>query len=263
MKLKQRALLSVLALVPLLVGACSSALAPLAHHPPPRLPPRPMAHGWNADPSESAIHVRLRGRGLLAHDHDLVARAWAGRADHDPDRPEATSVEVDVLTASIHDVSASLSESSRRKVDEGALGESGLDAEKYPHIRLVTTRLEIDGARRGERGLRGALVGHLALHGRTRPVRSPVTIVREGARYLATGTVRLRQSDFGIEPVSKLFGAVAVEDEVVVEYRVACTSSAAAASAPREAELAPRDEATGASAVDGPLDAGTSGGDGG
>lgn len=244
--------------------ACGGALTPLPSYPPPQLAPRPLAHPWSAGRSEDAIRIRLKGRGFLAtHDHELVARAWAGRADFDPERPEATTVEVDVLTASLHDVTPKLSESSRREVDEGALGEDGLDAAKYPHVRLVTTRLEIDGPPRGDRAIRGTLVGHLELHGQTRPVRSALVLRPEGERYRATGTVRLRQSDFGITPTSKLFGALAVDDEVVVEYAIVCSRVATDRSASGDGARDARERPASATPPLEAPDGGVSEGDGG
>ena len=59
--------------------------------------------------------------------------------------------------------------------------------------------------------------GTLELHGQSRPVSLKVTCASESYR----GSARLKQTDFGIKPVTVAGGTVRVKDEVRVEFEIA------------------------------------------
>jgi polyisoprenoid-binding protein YceI len=56
----------------------------------------------------------------------------------------------------------------------------------------------------------------LTLHGVSKPV--SVEVRHEGEAY--TGSTRLKQTDFGIQPVSVAGGAVKVKDEVEISFKI-------------------------------------------
>lgn len=213
------------------VGCSSGPPGPLPVYPAPKLassgvdPADPgAAPTWTVDAGRSRIEVHVRGKGFLAtHDHLFVPRAWAGRAAFDPEAPERAKVELEVVVASLHDEEPGMSESTRREVDANAKAPEVLDAERFPRVRFVASRLErpVRPASPNEpRSLTGTLVGELELHGVKRPLRLPVRASWDDASLTATGSVTFEQSAFGITPVSKLFGAAAIHDAVTVSYRV-------------------------------------------
>lgn len=65
----------------------------------------------------------------------------------------------------------------------------------------------------------GQLTLEITLNGQTRAIEAPVRIDGSGP-VSASGSFRLRQSDFGIAPFSVLGGALAVQDEVEVSFDV-------------------------------------------
>jgi polyisoprenoid-binding protein YceI len=178
---------------------------------------------WTASTGSGRVVVHVLKRGLLsglAHDHHFSATAWRATAILDPAEPGLARVEVVVAAGSLRDQQAALSGPERIKVDARAAGPETLDAARYPEIRFVADRLASDGPApaHAEDGLSGDLVGTLSLHGVSRPLRVPVHATREEARWRVQGAARLKQSDFGIEPYSGFGGAVAVHDEVVIEF---------------------------------------------
>jgi hypothetical protein len=58
--------------------------------------------------------------------------------------------------------------------------------------------------------------GDLTLHGQSHPVK--VDVERQDGRY--RGSARLRQSEFGITPVTVAGGTIKVKDEVRVEFEI-------------------------------------------
>ena len=63
---------------------------------------------------------------------------------------------------------------------------------------------------------RWSVQGELELHGRTRPVK--VDVVRDQGHY--KGSTPLKQSDFGITPISIAGGTVKVKDELRIEFDI-------------------------------------------
>ncbi len=58
--------------------------------------------------------------------------------------------------------------------------------------------------------------GDLTLHGQTHPVK--VDVERQNGRH--RGSAGLRQSEFGITPVTAAGGTIKVKDEVRVEFEI-------------------------------------------
>src|SRR5262249_17885348 len=91
-----------------------------------------------------------------------------------------------------------------------------LDASRFPEIRFVADRLRVSAQKTDE--LEGTLSGKLSVHGVTRPLDVPVHAWRRGEAQLVLGKVSFKQSDFGIAPLRKVSGAIAVEDQVLVDF---------------------------------------------
>ncbi len=86
--------------------------------------------------------------------------------------------------------------------------EDVLEARRHPAVRFEG-RIEGGGSER-------KVEGHLALHGRSRPLRCAVH--REGARWVAR--VRFDQREWGIRPFKAPLGVLKVRPEVEVVVRV-------------------------------------------
>jgi polyisoprenoid-binding protein YceI len=103
-----------------------------------------------------------------------------------------------------------LSAKDRQAVQTRMLGPEVLDVGRFQWISyhsITIQQLDAGGWQ---------VNGELELHGKIRPV--PVKVVRENGRY--KGSVRIRQSDFGIAPISIIGGTVKVKDEIVVEFDI-------------------------------------------
>lgn len=93
------------------------------------------------------------------------------------------------------------------------IGDDGLQASRFPLVRIHA--LQVSGE-----APRCAAHVEIELHGQKRDVWLP--LVAEGLpdKLAVTGSFVLRQSDFGVKPYSVLGGALAVQDEVVIEFRL-------------------------------------------
>ena len=89
-----------------------------------------------------------------------------GTLTYDADHPAKSSVRVSIPVASLHTHVAAL--------DRQLLGPSYLDAEKYPLITFVSTKVKPEGRNRFK------VEGRLTVHGVTRPVTLDVTLNKAG-----------------------------------------------------------------------------------
>ena len=85
-----------------------------------------------------------------------------------------------------------------------------LDAEHHPEITFRSTDAEAIGTNSWR------VRGNLTLHGHTQVV---TVEVRETAGHFV-GTLRLKQSAFGIKPVKVAGGAIRVKDETRIEFDI-------------------------------------------
>ena len=174
---------------------------------------------YAVDGAQSLVAITVRRSGALArlgHDHVVASRTLAGFAAPDERR------------ADLHFMLAEMS------VDEPALRtEAGLDtqpsadaiegtrtnmltrvleAERFPQVLLHVEPLA---------GSSGVLRLSITLHGVTRSFDVPTVVERSESALTASGTLQLRQTDFGIVPMSLLGGAIAVRDDLALRFRIA------------------------------------------
>ena len=89
------------------------------------------------------------------------------------------------------------------------LGADVLDVNRFPEIRFTSAQAE---ATNGGWTVRG----ELQLHGQIHPVTA--TVQHQGNHY--RGSVHLKQTEFGITPVTVAGGTVKVKDEVTIDFDV-------------------------------------------
>jgi polyisoprenoid-binding protein YceI len=160
------------------------------------------------DTEKSVITVRAYKSGVLSafgHDHEITAPIAGGSVDADTHR-----VELRVRAASLRVRDPKGSEKDHAEIQKTMLGPDVLDTERFGEIAFRSSSAESAGE--GAWQVRG----ELTLHGSTKPV--AVDVRESGGHY--TGTARLKQSDFGIQPVRIAGGTVRVKDEVRIEFDI-------------------------------------------
>lgn len=162
------------------------------------------------DIAHSTITVRVYKSGFLSafgHNHEIQAPIQSGQVKESGDL--SVVLRVDAPRLRVLDPEAS--ESTRAQIQETMLGPQVLDVDRFPEIRFQSTEIE-------PRGLEQWIVhGKLTLHGRERPV--SFEVVLKGDHY--RGSAPLKQTDFGMKPVTVAGGTVKVKDEVKIEFEIA------------------------------------------
>ena len=88
-----------------------------------------------------------------------------------------------------------------------------LEVERYP-FALVTVSEVLPGADNS------AVQLAITLHGNTRTTRIPIRIETQNDEIAVTGSIVVKQTDFGIAPLSILGGAIQVQDEINLRFQI-------------------------------------------
>lgn len=142
---------------------------------------------WTIDPSHSEVGFSIR------HFFSKVPGTFdkfSGSVVYDPQKPENSSVKVDIDAVSIN--------TKNEKRDNHLRSEDFFDVAKFPTLTFVSTKVTAAG----ENKLK--VVGNLTMHGVTKPVTLDVTFLgagpsREGEQRSGfEATAKLDRKDFGI-----------------------------------------------------------------
>jgi polyisoprenoid-binding protein YceI len=166
----------------------------------------PGARAIDVERSTMTIHVYRTGVFSFAgDDHEIHAPIAAGNIDVGTRRVEFT-----VNANKLKVLDPKLSADKRSQVQSKMLSAEVLDPERYPDIRFRSTSVQ----QKGQDAL--AVTGNLTLHGETRQV--TVNVTGKEPHYL--GKAMLKQTDFGMKPVTVAGGTVKVKDEVEIEFDI-------------------------------------------
>lgn len=225
----------------LLACAVLAACTPLPPAPAPPAPASMPAPAWQQRgiqalrivPQASLLTITVRRGGALArlgHDHVVASRTLQGvvapalgRAQFQF-RLDEMSVDEDGLRQA-----AGLTTTPSAEAIAGTRHNMlvrVLDAERYPWVRVDARRIDARRTGNGE-----VLDADITLHGVTRSVTVPVRLseAADGRRLQASGSLLLKQSDFGIVPFAILGGAMAVQDQMELAFSITATTDGVAA----------------------------------
>jgi polyisoprenoid-binding protein YceI len=166
------------------------------------------AQSPDSAPQRSAITIRVFKSGMFsgfAHNHVVVAPIAQAKVD-----PTALTAEIAVIVKEMKVTDPDVSEKDRAEIQSTMLGPKVLDQEKYPEIRFRSSRIEQTSPQHYR------VAGLLELHG----VKHEVTLEVTGEPGHYHGATKLKQSEFGIKPISMGGGSIKVKDELELEFDV-------------------------------------------
>lgn len=174
----------------------------------------PLRNAAQSKPQQSAITIHVSKSGLFsgfAHNHIVVAPINHATVD-----PAHLSAEITVVSKEMKVTDPEVSEKDRAEIQSTMLGPKVLDHEKYPEIHFKSSHIEQTSPQHYR------VAGTLELHGTKREITLEVT---GGAEHYH-GATKLKQSDFGIKPISLGGGSIKVKDELELEFDVYTTEPA-------------------------------------
>lgn len=181
--------------------------------------PRPESARYKINPAESRFVVRAFAGGFLsafAHDHTIAIRDFGGDAAFTYGSVEPASLELIIKAASL-EVTDKVSASDKQKI-EGTMRDEVLEVSKYPEIRFKSTA--VNATKSGEGQYQARISGDVTLHGVTKPA-TLNAVLEFGDRMLrAKGAFAVKQTTFGLKPVSVAGGTIKVKDELKFTFDV-------------------------------------------
>jgi len=176
------------------------------------------AQTLSIDTANSKLTVRAFKSGLFsgfADNHEIEAPITGGSVDE-----TAGHVKFVVESQRMKVLDPQMKASRREEVQQRMLGPEVLDVTHFPQITFESTSVERPDKETF------VIHGKLTLRGTTQAV--VVNVRRENGSY--TGKCTLKQSEFGIAPISIAGGTVKVKDELLVEFDVRTVAAGAAGS---------------------------------
>jgi polyisoprenoid-binding protein YceI len=168
--------------------------------------------------SQVLIQVGKAGLfGFAGHAHEVAAAGVRGQVMVDPTNLSRASVSLEFAAAALRVTGKDEPPADVGEVQRVMLSDHVLDVERFPTITFRSRRVSVAAATAA--GADVLINGDLTLHGTTRPttVRTSVTF-DAGGRLTARGSFSLKQSDFGMVPVTAVGGTVRVRDDVDVHF---------------------------------------------
>ena len=160
------------------------------------------------DTARSSITIRVGRTGMFsfAGDNHLVRAPLASGSVNEAGK----HIEFKVQSKSLRVEDPGTAADKKAQIQQRMLGPDVLDSEHFPVIQFRST--SISGAPADLR-----VAGDLTLRGQTRPIEAKVQQIVKGHWR---GAASLKQSAFGIKPISIAGGAVKVKDELKFEFEI-------------------------------------------
>ena len=156
----------------------------------------------------------------LSHDHAIQAVGWSGKGTWDWEDYSTCNISISVPVNNLQvdtpeirklaGLEGTISESMRKDVKKHMLSDIQLNAEKYPMITFQSTGCEGSDTE-------VTLNGNFTMHGMTKPISIPITISDSDGLSIK-GSFPVKATDYGFEPYSAMFGAVANKNEMKITF---------------------------------------------
>lgn len=196
------------------------------------VPQGPQVFTIDAAASHVVIHVGKTGLfGFAGHAHEVLAPTVTGRVSVEPDDWQRSSVSLEFDVAAFKVSGQGEPPADVPQVQQVMLSEQVLDVKRFPTVAFRSRR--VSAAPPAANGVVVAIEGELTLHGVTRPLTVHANTTLQAERLATRGSFVIKQTDFGIRPVTAGGGTVKVKDEVQVEFVLEARRSGTATGAAR------------------------------
>jgi polyisoprenoid-binding protein YceI len=174
---------------------------------------------FNVEPEQSRAIIDVGKSGAFSfagHTHEVEAPITTGIVHLDTDNPSRNDVRLEFNAAAMRVTGKGESADDVPKVTQTMLSEMVLDVRRYPRITFESTSVTAKGS---AAALDLSVTGRLTIRGTTQAVTAPVAVKVAGDRLTATGKFVVKQTDYGITPIS-VGGLVKVKNELNITFTI-------------------------------------------
>ncbi len=168
---------------------------------------------YQIDSSASRFTVQAFATGMLStfgHNPKIGLRDYDGEIRFVPETYDTGRVRVAVQTGAM-EVLDEMKNDDRQKLEQTMYGEV-LEVERFPTATYESKQITVQ--KFTDDLLMAHVGGELSLHGATRSLSFDARVTRIGTMLRISGEFPLRQSDYGIKPVSFAAGTLRLKDEL-------------------------------------------------
>ena len=180
------------------------------------------AQTFTIDRAMSAATIEVGKAGLFSfaagHTHEVTGPIENGIVTIDAQDAAKSSIQLVIATARLKVSAKGEPPDDVPKVQQAMEGEKVLNIALYPRITFKSTA--VNGVPREQAPTFDATVtGTLTIREKSQPVTATVHVQRGSGSVTATGRFAIKQTAFGIQPIS-VAGVVKVEDELRISFRI-------------------------------------------
>jgi polyisoprenoid-binding protein YceI len=198
--------------------------------PPGSLQPRHEGRPYDVQPRESLLTILAFRGGALAkagHNHVIASHDMSGTI-YVPDDQSRSTFEVSVPVAQLAidepdlrakegpDFPTEVPDSAKEGTRRNMLSEALLNGAQYPDITLVSQHIRTPAAA----GSPVQADVQVTIRGQAHTLSVPVTYSFEDSRLIVSGELPIKQTELGLTPFSAMLGALQVQDELRVRFRL-------------------------------------------
>lgn len=176
---------------------------------------------YRVDPakSQATVHVGKAGAFsfIAGHTHEVSGPIADGSVEVDADNPSQSRVRLVIAASGLKVSAAREPEGDAPKVQDAMIGANVLDVARHPQITFESTAVTIRN--RSATVWELTVAGRLTIRSVSQAVTVPVRVEFTGNGLKATGEFTIKQTAFGIKPIS-VGGVVAVKDALGIAFSI-------------------------------------------
>jgi polyisoprenoid-binding protein YceI len=178
------------------------------------------AQTFAIDPASSTTTIEVGKAGLFSfaagHTHEVKGSIESGSVAIDARDASKSRVDLVIATASLKVSGKGEPPGDVPKVQSAMAGEKVLDVARFPRITFRSSAVK---GVRPDGAFDATVTGTLTIRDKSQPVTATVHVQKTSASLTATGRFTIKQTAFGIQPVS-VAGVVSVKDELQIAFSI-------------------------------------------
>lgn len=170
----------------------------------------------------SRVYIFVDRTTALGHAHGVEGHLMSGNLPLHGSHPGALVIDMKSFDADtsmgrkVFGLADDIDQGTRKKVNENMLGPEVLHVSKYPEARLENIKLISTGKTSDRKLPEVVMEGDFTLHNTTRRISATCDLEEKNGWNHLRGKFRIRQTDYGITPYTRVLGAVGVKDELLI-----------------------------------------------
>ena len=181
--------------------------------------PEPALMKFLIDKNASRFTVQALATGLLSsfgHNPTIGIRDFEGEIQFIPETYDKASLRLSLKTTGL-DVLDEMKSSDRKQLEQ-TMYEQVLEVERFPTVSYESEDIKVEKSENSPIVARAN--GELTFHGVTQNQSIVARVVDMGSMLRISGDFEIRQSDFGIKPVSFAGGALRLKDQLKFTFEL-------------------------------------------